>query len=315
MIEFYSDYNGFTMNGLSAEEYFYMQTFEAFKANVENQSLPFFNNDLNKIPRELSTGKIINNENAIALEQIASLNGYKSNLWIYGDELNKIQKEVGNLYLKKGTMPVLCLTKYFGATHLNEQDLYISEAGTGKKEQYLYNLDSLNEKSREKVMKYFEQANAVDKKYTSENLKAFQINIEANRKGTNENFRKMREKVIQESKHLGLDLTAITNCHYIHQLGNSIGKPELAEQKNANQKDLCYWLAGEFIKKAAENKILPKKAGMMLCTALNAGTEFQRLSVAKGYNLENAKKIEEMQVAEANRNRGYGNIKSGGISY
>lgn len=133
MTDFYSDFRGVGAGGLTAEQYFYKQVFDAFKANTENQTLPFFNRDLNKIPRELSTGKIINNENAIALEQVASRHGYKSNLWIYGDELDKLQKAVGNLYCKKGSQPVVCLTKYFGSTHLNEQDLYIAEGGSGKR--------------------------------------------------------------------------------------------------------------------------------------------------------------------------------------
>ena len=156
MTDFYADFHGVGANGQTAEQYFYSQIFNAVKENTELGTLPLFNRALNKIPRELSTGKIINNENLIMLEQVASKNGYKSNLWIYGDELNKLQKEVGNLYYKKGTQPALCLTKYFGSTHLNEQDLYIAEGGSGKKEQYLYNLDSLDERSREKVMKYYQ---------------------------------------------------------------------------------------------------------------------------------------------------------------
>lgn len=313
MTDFFSNFDGFTKNGLSAEQYFYNQVFEAFKFNVENNTLPFFNNDLNKIPRELSTGKIINNENAIALEQIASKYGYKSNLWIYGDELNKLQKEVGELYYKRGTMPALCLTRYFDSTHLNEQDLYISEGGSGNREQYLYNVDSLTDRSKQKILKYYEQANAIDKVYTSENLKAFHSNIKLNQSGNKNTFDGIRNKVRAASNQNGIDISVITNCHYLHNLANSIGRPEQAEIKTASQKEACYTTAKAFIQKANQEGIKPYKASLMLCTALNAGTEFQRISVAKGYNLENAKKIEELKVAEANRNRPY--HRSGGITY
>ena len=140
MTDFYSNFSSFEKDGQTAQQYFYKQIYEAFKENTQNNTLPFFNKDLNKIPRELTTGKVIDNENSIALEQIASRYGYKSN-----------------------------------------------------------------------------------------NVGAY-------------------------------------------------------------------------------------KAGLMLCTALNAGTEFQRISVAKDYNLENAKRIEEMKVAETNRTRPY-QRGGGGWSY
>jgi|GEM_PF-2847111 len=313
MTDFFSNYNGFVRGGLSAEQYFYKQVFEAFKTNVEKGSLPFFNKDLNKIPRELSTGKIINNENAIVMEQIASKNGYKSNLWIYGSELNKIQKEVGDLYYKKGTEPALCLTKYFESTHLDEHDLYIAEGGSGRKEQYLYNIDSLSDKSREKLLKYYEKANTIDKKYTAENLKAFEQNIKQNTTELSNAFKSTKEKVVAASMQAGMNILAITDCHYLHNLSNSIGNPTMTETKIQNKKTVCYETAKKFIEKTNQDGINVYKAGQMLCTALNAGTEFQRISVAKGYNLENAKKVEELKVAEANRNRPY--HRSDGISY
>ncbi|MBQ9282276.1 MAG: hypothetical protein IJ207_08780 [Treponema sp.] len=315
MADFYSDFHG--SFGLTAEQYFYKQVFDAFKANTENQTLPFFNKDLDKIPRELSTGKIINNENSIALEQIASKNGYSSNLWIYGDELNKLQKEVGNLYYKKGTQPALCLTKYFGATHLNEQDLNIAEGGSKKREQYLYNLDCLDEKSRQKVLKYYELANEADRKYTESNFKAFRANCN-NVKESPEAKMKMktaRERSLAASQQGGMNLSMITQCHYLHNLSNAVGKPNdihFGLQNPAAQRQ-CYETCRQFSQKVENDGMKPQVAGKMLCTALNSGTEFQRISVAKGYNLENAKKIEELKVAEANRNKPY--RRSGGVSY
>ena len=312
MTDFYADFHG--QLGLSAEQFFYKQVFDSFKANTENHTLPFFNKDLNKIPRELSTGKIINNENSIALEQIASLKGYKSNLWIYGDELNKIQKEVGDLYYKKGTQPVLCLTKYFNSSHLTEQDLYVSEGGSGRKEQYLYNFDSLDERSQQKLQRFYGLANEIDKNYTKENLKAFSENCVANQIQKSEVFTKARERANDASRQNGMNLSVITNCHYLHNLSNSIGQPDKSHDKTEPVKDFCYETANKFNQKITENGISPQKAGMMLCTALNAGTEFQRISVAKGYNLENAKKVEELKVAQANREKPYRKY-SGGFGY
>ena len=78
--------------GLLPEEYFYKQIYEAIEKNVENKTLPFFNSN-KQIPIELSTGKIINDHNLVALEQIAAKNGYKSNNWIYGSELERLSKE------------------------------------------------------------------------------------------------------------------------------------------------------------------------------------------------------------------------------
>ncbi|MBQ5498463.1 MAG: hypothetical protein IIT73_01540, partial [Treponema sp.] len=86
--------DGSSLNkGLTSEEFFYNQIYNALEVNVANRTLPFFNADAKSIPVELSTGKIINDENLIALEQISAKKGYSSNVWIYGDVLEKMQKE------------------------------------------------------------------------------------------------------------------------------------------------------------------------------------------------------------------------------
>ena len=56
MADFYSDFHG--SFGLTAEDFFYKQVFDAFQANTENQTLPFFNKDLNKIIIDISLGKL-----------------------------------------------------------------------------------------------------------------------------------------------------------------------------------------------------------------------------------------------------------------
>ena len=87
--------DGSSLNkGLTSEEFFYNQIYNALEVNVANRTLPFFNSDAKTVPVELSTGKIINDENLIALEQISSKKGYSSNVWIYGDVLDKIRHPV-----------------------------------------------------------------------------------------------------------------------------------------------------------------------------------------------------------------------------
>lgn len=315
MTDFYADFHGAGAGGLSAEQYFYKQVFDAFQANTRGRTLPFFNKDLKKIPRELSTGKIINNENSIALEQIASRNGYKSNLWVYGDELNKIQKEVGAIFYKRNASPALCLIKYFGPTHLGGQDLYVSEGGSGKREQYLYNVDSLDDRSKEKVLAHFKVANEADRKYTESNLRAFQSNARLNAEGQNAALKNARDRANTASMQGGTDLRMVTQCHYLHTLSNAIGKSGDIHSglQGSQAQRQCYEACAKLAGKVSAGQLKPHEAGRMLCTALNAGTEFQRISVAKGYNLENAKKVEELMVAESNRNHTY--RRSGGVSY
>lgn len=136
--------DGSSLNkGLTSEEFFYNQIYSALEVNVANRTLPFFNQNAKTVPVELSTGKIINDENLIALEQLASKKGYSSNVWIYGDVLDKMQKQGIPLNLRRDAEPALCLTKYANFTHLNKPELYIAEGGAKTKAQYLYNYDSL----------------------------------------------------------------------------------------------------------------------------------------------------------------------------
>ena len=134
MENFASDYKGH--NGLTPEETFAKQLYDAFVENVKNNNLPFFNK-VSNIPRELSTGKIINDHNVAILEQVANQKGYKSNFWIYGHELNRLQKEIGSLNYKPKTTPVLCSDNNFYANSLTKQDLHISDSGSKQKYQYL----------------------------------------------------------------------------------------------------------------------------------------------------------------------------------
>ena len=302
MAAFAEDWKGFVSNGLDAEDFFYDQIYKAFAENTKNETLPFFNKDLNMIPRELSTGKIINDENLIALEQVASARGYKSNFWIYGNELNKIQKEVGPLNWKRNASPVLCQTKYFGATHLNEQNLYIAEAGSKKKEQYLYNLESLDERSQKIVTKYYAMADKANAVYQKENLKVFSANYRQNPK-SNENFIRAKERINNYRYIDGKDFSAVIDCHFKHCLQNATGN--VLRDNREQIQAACYSVCDELVKQVEQGKYRPHDAGRKIVKVLECGTQFQRLTVAKNYNLENAKKAEELKVAESNRNKAY----------
>ena len=299
MTDFASDFRKVNALGLSAEQFFYHKVYEAFCNNIENDTLPFFNQNLNQIPREVSTGKIINNENTIALEQVASMCGYKSNLWIYGSELNKIQKDVGSLFYKKKATPVVCLTKYQNYARTLE-DLNVADGGTGKAEQYLYNLDSLDERSKEKVLKYFGFSNDFNQEYVNQNRKAFQENLNNKTPQWTEKLENAKNRTLAASIQKEVDLRAITHCHYVHTLSNSIGNQKFKD-KNELNKSHCLEAAAKLNEKVRIGELKEWQAGRALCTALAAGTEFQRVCVAKGYNLENAKIVEEMLVAEKNR--------------
>nr|WP_180485589.1 hypothetical protein [Treponema socranskii] len=302
MANFAADWKGFVSNGLGVEDFFYEQIYKAFAENTKNETLPFFNKDLNIIPRELSTGKIINDENLIALEQVASARGYKSNFWIYGNELNKIQKEVGPLNWKRNASPVLCQTKYFGATHLNEQNLYIAEAGSKKKEQYLYNLESLDEQSQKIVTKYYAIVDKANTVYQKENLKAFSANCRQNPK-SNENFVRAKERINNYRYIDGKDFSSVIDCHFKHCLQSATGN--VLHDNREQIQAACYSVCNELVKQVEQGKYRPHDVGRKIVKALECGTQFQRLTVAKNYNLENAKKAEELKVAESNRNKAY----------
>lgn len=88
-----------------------------------------------------------------------------------------MQHEGISLNLKKDAEPILCLTKYANATHLNEKELYIAEGGNRAKAQFLYNYESLDERSRKAVDKYFSKVQSVSKEYAGENFSVFIGNV------------------------------------------------------------------------------------------------------------------------------------------
>ena len=164
-------------HNLTSDEYFYNQIFEAVKKNVSAGTLPQFSRKTSSMPVELSTGKIINDENLIALEQIAASNNYNSSVWIFGDVLEKLRSEGIRLNFKKDAQPALCITKYANATHLFGNELYIAEGGAKTKAQFLYNLDSLDERSQEAVKKHVKTAQENVEAYSNENFSNYISNV------------------------------------------------------------------------------------------------------------------------------------------
>ena len=294
MENFASDFKGH--NGLTPEETFAKQLYDAFVENTKNNNLPFFNK-VSNIPRELSTGKIINDHNVAILEQVANQKGYKSNFWIYGHELNRLQKEIGSLNYKPKTTPVLCSDNNFYANSLTKQDLHISDNGSKQKYQYLYNLDSLDERSQQKILKKYEELQLINKEFQKENYKHFSENV-SNLSNENENFNKTKERAVKVSSWDNKNFIAIVNAHYKHNLMNSLGM-EL-KNRNPNLEKLCYQQCNDFISKVESENIPANKAGRKLCEMLLAGTELQRISVAQNHNLENAKIVEEKLIAAEN---------------
>lgn len=281
--------------GYSADEYFYTQLYNNFKENTINRTLPFFSKDLDKLPREISTGKVINNENSIALEMLASSKGYKSNLWIYGYELNKIQKQTGELHTIKKAVPALCLKKYFGATHLKTQELDISEAGSKTNAQYLYNLDCFDENSQNKLLNFFNRNSNRNENFQKENYKIFTENLSVSDKSP---LYRAKQRIVANGNIEGINFLPVIDSHFKHILQNATGN--IMKDNRSQIEGTCYKACNELINTVEKNKIAAARAGKEITKALYAGTEFQKISLSKGYNMENAKQNEEKQLARIN---------------
>lgn len=301
MGHFASNFTGHK-DGLTLEQAFYDQIYTAFEKNTQEQTLPFFDKNLHQVPQEITSGKFITDENAIALEQIASAKGYKSNLWIYGDELNKIEKKVGDLFMKPHTQAVLCVSREYNPTHSKDYDLYIKEAGTQQNAQYLYNVDSLTPKSQEKFRDYIEKSQKVNQQYCAENFSSFAQsakNVQA--QNVNPIVQSAKEKVLNFSSIQNIDSKILLDCHFKHNLQNACGN-KIASNHELN-KSLCYETAQKIIAKTNDEKIEHHKTGQAIAKSLFAGTEFSRVLVARNNNLENIKLREEKLAAEQQINK------------
>lgn len=287
--------------GLSADEYFFDQIYNAVKANVTNRTLPFFNQEAQGMPVELTTGKLINDRNLIALEQSAAKNGYTSNVWIYASELEKLSRQGYKIGFKKGAEPVLCMTKFENPTHLS-RELYIHEGGNGQRIQFLYNMDSLDDRSKKILSKHYENAREHESNLVTE---SFQNYIENSLKAKNQKcpeLQKLKETVMHQCEILGQNLAPVITAQAKHICVEATGRKELRRNDMAEQ-ERCYKVFEEIFSDAENRKIPSWKVGETLTKALDSGTWYAKSYTAKDFNLETNKLKEENINRQANLNK------------
>ncbi len=312
--------DGSSLNkGLTAEEYFYNQIYNAVEVNVANKTLPFFDTKANSTPVELSTGKIINDQNLIALEQIASQKGYTSNIWIYGDELEKLRKEGYRLNLKRNAEPVLCLTKYANPTHLTEE-LYISEGGAKSKAQFLYNYDSLDDRSKQILDKKFKNAVEHQNTHCAENMKNYLENVRKSKSEVIpylETMKKVLRTVAESSSatyrksnptaEQNINFAPIINAQMRHMCQVNTGA-NLKNTPNPAMENNCYGLLSQIIKNTNENNGKKHLVGQALTKAMDAGLQYAKNCTSKNFNQEIRKNKEEQNIKTANLKKRHGDI-------
>jgi len=294
--------------GLTQEEFFYNQIYNALEVNVANRTLPFFNVNAKTVPVELSTGKIINDENLIALEQISSKRGYSSNVWIYGDVLDKMQKQGIPLNLKRDAEPVLCLTKYANYTHLNLPELYIAEGGTKTKAQYLYNYDSLDDRSQKAVDKYFKNAAQVHQLHVEENLKNYLENLNKSKRQVLPRLEVMKNALKSAAQNSNatlkkgnpnyahnVDFSPVINAQVRHMCQVNTGA-KLQNTKNPAMENTCYDFFSKIISATNQNKGQKWIIGEAVTKAMSAGLEYAKSCTSKDFNQEIRKNREEQTI-------------------
>ena len=287
--------NGSSLNkGLTSEEFFYNQIYKALEVNVANRTLPFFNANAKTIPVELSTGKIINDENLIALDQISAKKGYSSNVWIYGDVLEKMQKEGISLNLRRDAEPVLCLTKYANYTHLNKPELYIAEGGAKTKAQYLYNYDSLDERSKKAVDKYFKNALEVNQVHAEENLMNYIDNLKKSKTEVQPRLEAMKNALKTAAKNSenvfkkgnpnynqNVNFAPVINAQIRHMCQVNTGA-RLKNTSNPAIENACYDFFSQIIRDTNQNKGQKWMVGEAVTKAMTAGLEYAKSCTSHG---------------------------------
>lgn len=298
--------NGSSFNkGLTAEEFFYEQIYDAFEKNVQNKSLPFLIPTDSHIPVELSTGKIINDENLVALEQAAASKGYKSNCWIFGSELEKLSKQGVKLSLKtRNEEPVLCLQKYNNPIHLHQTELYIAEGGAHAQYQFMYNLDSFDEHSQKALQKHIGKVLMVSEEYSANNLKNYVDNVKkARNPPPPPELSKMKERIKKSSKVNDIDCALLVNAHARHICREATGNA-LTNNAPPSVKLLCYETAEKIINSTQNKKQSRLKVGEAFTKAINTGTLYAKTFTSKEFNLENNKLREETIQKARNLSQG-----------
>lgn len=288
-------------HGMTADEYFYDQVYKAVELNVKNQSLPFFNPHASQMPIELSTGKIISDKNLIALEQVASNKGYKSNVWIYGSELEKLRNSGIRINLKRDSVPVLCQTRYADYMHLKEKELYIADGGDKTKNQFLYNFDCLDERTQKSLEKYYDHVKQVDASFTKENFQNYLENVRQARTSNPPELQELKETLRKQNEGGEYNFAPVINAHAKHICVESTGS-NVKNSSNENQ-SACYALFEKIIADTNEKKRPTWKVGEAFTRAMDAGTWYAKSYTSKNFNHENKKIQEETHQKQKNLSR------------
>ncbi len=277
--------------GYTPEEYFYNQILTDFKINTDNHNLPFFDKDNKSLPRELTSGKIINDENLIALEQSQAKNNYKSSIWLYGEDLKKLEKQGFKINFKPNTEPVLCMTKYKNATHYDSEELYISEGGNKNNFQFLYNYDSLDDRSKKDLRKYYEKALELEKIQSKENLNNYIKNVKNEYQTNKQNIQNIKER-IRNNRYLdNIDCSSLIEAQYLHDVYKSIngqGQTNIQPEKVNN----CYKALNQLFEKI-DNGFSSKMVAEDLTKKLYSASVYQKTMTSKNLNMETKKNWEE----------------------
>lgn len=282
---------------MTVDEYFFDQVFTTVKGNVENHTLPFFDVNSHQLPIELSTGKIINDTNLIALEQAAAFYGYKSNYWIYGSEIEKLHHDGIELKVKKDAEPVLCKTHYRNYERIAKDELLIAEGGAKTQNQFLYNLDSFTEKSQKALQKRFSNVQQINDAYTFENFKHFKNNISKSKKEYAPKLAELQESIKKRISKIPTQFGPVISAHAKHFCSEAIGnnaKTPLPQTELA-----CYSLLQNWINNTLEKNQPTWVAGEELCKALDAGTWYGKSYISEKFNHENGK-IQEENIQKNN---------------
>lgn len=287
------------------EEYFNHQIWKAFEQNVNNQTLPCFNMEQTNPARELTSGKIISGRNQIALEQDMAANSYKSNIYISGHDLARLEKELGiSVVFKKHTMPVLCETFYNNAEFVKNRDTYINENGSTKNYQYMYNFDSLSQNTQKYVQKHLMKNQVLDNDFAKKNAENFRYNLTIDKNSSDyqklENAKKIMNKysVTPEA-----DFSLLVNAHTRTQIMNMVGNTN--RRFDEKEKSDVYKTYKEMVDNIRnnDNAKRPHEMGELLCAALNAGNNYAATFCAKNFDKSFEKTQEENQQKKINQER------------
>lgn len=289
--------------GLSVEEFFYEQIFTAIKENVKNKTLPFFNNNIKALPRELISGKLINDENLVALEQIAAKKGYNSSLWIYGADLEKLSREGIKINLKRDAEPALCLTKFKNAEH-NSEELYISDGGSKGKVQFLYNFDSLDERSQKELQKYYQNTQKIDKAAVEESYSSFKKNIQNEMNTNNKNIKNIQEKILNDRYLQDVDCMSMIQAQYYHMVFNSLGG-KMKNTINTEKERNCYSAFSKIFDHIKEGKLSPRVVAENITKKLYQASIYQKTMTSHNASLEHKKLQDEKQQQVLNLHKKY----------